>query len=204
MRTTTPTKRTTPRIILEEPIPGTLGDQTCIILELGLGGAKLEHGKRIALGDDLLLRIDSGQFRVRPKYSVALPGHNGIVYHSGVAFEKLSHADEATIHKLLLEEAESQVSAWEANLEGKLPGAHPTVRSSVAPRFIWMRLTRTGWQRTDTTDPNQPIDGFAIPAEITEDEIKTLCKSYEMSDDATREALRRVAMLAVVERLGNR
>jgi hypothetical protein len=203
-RQRTPTERNTPRVILQQPLEGTLGNQRCLIIEVGLGGAKLEHANRVAIGDELDLEMPKRRLRVSVRHSVALPGEAGIVYHTGAAFEGLSETDHAAILELLIHEAEAQVATWEANLEGRLPIERAGARSVVAPRFIWMRMTRRGWERTDTTDPNQPIDGFAVPAEQTPEEIKTLCDAYQAADEPTRASLRQLAALAIIERMGER
>ncbi|MHB0968737.1 MAG: hypothetical protein ACYC7A_13165 [Thermoanaerobaculia bacterium] len=200
-RQRTPTERNTPRVILQQPLEGTLGNQRCLIIEVGLGGAKLEHANRVAIGDKLDLEMPQRTLRVSVRYSVALPGESGIVYHTGAAFEGLSETDQSAIFALLIREAEAQVASWEANLEGRPLLDRPGARSAVAPRFVWMRMTARGWERTDTTDPNQPIDGFAVPAEHSAEEIKSLCDAYQSADEPTRASLRQVATLAIIERM---
>jgi hypothetical protein len=204
-RKRTPTERNSPRVILQQPLEGTIGSQRCLVVEVGLGGAKVEHASRLSIGDRLKLDMPERQLKVSVRYSVALPGESGIVYHSGVAFDGLSDQDQSAIYALLIHEAEKQVATWEANLEGHFPMDHlASARSAVAPRFVWMRLKGRIWERTDTTDPNQPIDGFAVPAELTAKEIKSLCEAYEGGDESARASLRQVATLAVIDRLGQK
>jgi hypothetical protein len=73
----------------------------------------------------------------------------------------------------------------------------------VAQRFIWMRLQPRGWDKQFTADPNQPLDGFAVPADTSDEEIRSLCKTYEDSDDTTRNAMRHMATLAILDRVGH-
>lgn len=202
-RKRTPMERNSPRVILQQPLEGTIGNQRCLVVEVGLGGAKIEHASRLSIGEKLVLALPERQLKVSVRYSVAQPGEGGIVYHSGVAFEGLSDEDQAAVFALLIHEAEHQVASWEANLKGRFSLDHlATPRSAVAPRFIWMRLKGRSWERTDTTDPNQPTDGFAVPSELTTKEIQSLCEAYEAGNESARASLRQVAALVIIGRLG--
>jgi len=73
--------------------------------------------------------------------------------------------------------------------------------SAVAPRFLTVRLTRSGWVEKVTTDPNQPVDGVAVVGDTSEDELKILRRTYERADMPTQELMRRLATVAILERM---
>lgn len=196
-------QRQSPRVILRNPRRGLFGEDEVLVLEMGLGGAKFEHAGRFDVG-----RIDS--FACGPlvttgtvRHSVLLPAKRGVVYHSGVAFTDLGEKEHDLLLELLVHEAEQQVQEWEANVRGDAPPRHarPRRESAVATRFLCLRYTNTGWHRAITSDPNQPVDGITIAETTGEEEVAILRRSYERADDETREFMRQVAMLAILEQM---
>ena len=194
--------RDSPRVILRAPLTGQFGDVPVLILELGLGGAKLEHATRFDIGHQDLLLFPSLATAANVRHSTMLPAAvEGTVYQSGVSFVDLGEEQRQGLSDLLIAEAQEQVNEWEANLNGL--GWRPrvvTTRSDAAQRYLRLHLNASGWRRAMTSDPNQPLDGVAVAADTPEDELRVLCRTYERGDDAARELLRRVAMLAILER----
>ena len=196
-------QRQSPRVILRNPRRGRFGEDEVLVLEMGLGGAKFEHAGRFDVG-----RTDS--FTCGPltaagsvRHSVLLPAKTGVVYQSGIAFTDLDEHQRNLLLELLVHEAEQQVNEWEANLRGDAPPRHgrPRRQSAVAPRFLALRYTNQRWTRTITSDPNQPIDGITIAETTPEEEVTILRRSYESADSDSREFMRQVAMLAILEQM---
>ena len=50
--------------------------------------------------------------------------------------------------------------------------------------------------QTDT--PQQPTDGFTVAAYEDEEELETLCRTYEQADEEGRSLIRLVAELSVL------
>jgi hypothetical protein len=194
--------RDSPRVILRAPLTGQFGDVPVLILELGLGGAKLEHATRFAIGHQDLLLFPSLTTAANVRHSTMLPAVvDGTVYQSGVSFVDLGEEQRQGLADLLIAEAQEQVNEWEANFNGLGWRPSPrTARSEAAQQFLNLHLTARGWVRATTSDPNQPLDGVAVAADTPEHELRVLCRTYERGDHATRELLRRVAMLAILER----
>ena len=46
------------------------------------------------------------------------------------------------------------------------------------------------WQQTHTRDPLPPYDGFTVPVETDPAEIRTLCRTFEKSDEEGRSLVR--------------
>ncbi|HYC88248.1 MAG TPA: hypothetical protein VEO54_03480 [Thermoanaerobaculia bacterium] len=196
-------QRQSPRVILRNPRRGQFGEDEVLVLEMGLGGAKFEHAGRFDVGrtDPFVCGPLTTVGTVR--HSVLLPAKTGIVYQSGIAFNDLGERERELLLQLLVHEAEQQVNEWEANLRGDAPPTrHAKPRqSAVATRFLCLRYTNQGWHRTITRDPNQPIDGITISETTPEEEVAILRRSYERADAETREFMRQVAMLAILEQM---
>jgi hypothetical protein len=196
--------RQAPRIILRKAIDAQFDGTPALVLELGLGGAKFEHGQRVDIGSQGMLVCDSLIARAVVRHSILLPTERSVVYHTGVSFTELDPMQRDQCFKLLIAEAQVQVKEWEANLVGV--GWSPSVirRSAVACRFIALHLTPNGWRQTTSSDPNQPHDGVTVTDDTPNEEIVTLRSTYQNGDDTTRELLRRMATLAILERLHQR
>lgn len=197
--------RQTPRIILRTPRRGTFGAEAVLVLEMGLGGAKFEHSERLVVGIVAPFSCGPLSTDAEVRHSVLLPARTGVVYQTGVFFPNAGPREDALLMDLLVHEARQQLAEWEANVSGVTtpPPASPR-RSAVAVRFVSLRLKPRGWERSITADPNQPLDGVAVPDGTSEEEIAVLRATYEQGEPATRELMRRVATVAILEALSGK
>lgn len=194
--------RQTPRIILRTARRGFFGDAEVLVLEIGLGGAKFEHANRVDVGYTTTFTCGPLTTAGQVRHSVLLPARTGIVYQSGISFPDAGSRENELLTGLLMHEAQQQVTEWEANLSGVLMPPRPTPRrSAVALRFVALHRSSQGWTRHITADPNQVLDGITVVDGTPEEEVAVLCETYERADEATRELLRRVAMVAILEQL---
>lgn len=202
MRTRTPTERRTQRVILRFPLQAAIDEQPVLILELGLGGAKFEHSAPLPINSWRTLVSGPVALSGTVRYSTMLPSTETVIYHSGIEFSGMSSEQAAAVYDLLLSEARQQVSEWEANLEGQQPfRATSRPRSAALQSYIWLRFLNGRWERIVTTDPNQPLDGVAVPDDTSDEEIQLLCDTYADADDRMRELMRSMATLAILERV---
>ncbi|HVG25183.1 MAG TPA: hypothetical protein VND45_13585 [Thermoanaerobaculia bacterium] len=195
--------RQSPRVILRHPRRGRFGDDEVLVLEMGLGGAKFEHGARLHVGRADTFSCGPLTTAGQVRHSVLLPANAGVVYQSGIAFTDLGERERDLLLELLVHEAEQQVTEWETNVRGEaVPHrSRPPRQSAVAARFVALRFTGGNWRRTITSDPNQPPDGITVVDSTPEEEVAILRRSYEEADETTRGFMRQLAMLAVLEHM---
>ena len=195
--------RQTPRVILRRPRRGRFDEGEILVTEIGLGGAKFEHSTRLDVKRRGTLSCGPLTTSAVVRHSELLPAKTGVVYQSGIEFVALDPSDRDLLFDLLVQEAKEQVVEWEANLAGDAPvgSRRAVVRSAVAVRFVLLKLTPDGWTRSITSDPNQPLDGVAILEDTPEPEMEMLRKTYARADEAGRELMRRIATVAILERL---
>ena len=196
--------RQSPRVLLREPIEARFDDAHVLIVELGLGGAKIEHDQRMDIGRRGRLRCDELEVVTgQVCHSALLPAGNGVVYHTGLQFTTVSPALRQQLMTLLRAEADKQMKQWESNLMGGGSAWQPQWgrKSAVVHRFLCMKLTNAGWEKNATSDPNQPLDGVTIPGDTSEEELGILCQTYERADLETRELMRRMATVSILERM---
>lgn len=193
--------RQVPRVILRKAIDAQFDGASVLVLELGVGGAKFEHDQRMDIGRQGRLACGDLVATGVVRHSILLPAQRGVVFHTGIAFTSLDPEQTEALFRILIAEAQEQVKEWEANLGGA--GWKPSAirRSAVAHRYFKLQFTESGWQKSITSDPNQPVDGVTVIDDIPADELRVLCVTYEESDDAQRELLRRMATLAILERM---
>lgn len=195
-------QRQSPRVILRRPLEGRFDGENVLVVELGLGGAKFEHPQRVDIGRHGRFLCGDFAATAKVRHSVLLPARNGVVYHVGISFDALTAEQKELLMQLLIGEAQEQVAEWEANLSGTLAWQpQPARRSAVALGFLSLHLNNQGWRRSATSDPNQPLDGVTVPGDTSEDEIAILCETFEKGDLSTRELLRRMATVTILERM---
>ena len=202
MAIATAAQRQMPRVVLRDPIEATFAGMRVLIVELGPGGAKIEHAQRLDLQSRGRLVCASFDFLAQVRHSTMLPARVGVIYHSGLLFTTVTGPHRDALMRALVEEAQRQVTDWEANLTGQVkwrPEGGP--RSAVSHRFICLQFSNGTWTRVATSDPNQPLDGVTVVGETPDEEIAVLCNTYEQGDQAARELLRRMATVSILERM---
>jgi len=64
--------------------------------------------------------------------------------------------------------------------------------------YVSYRLQNHSWWRVPTDSPEQPPDGFTVAAYEDEEELETLCRTYEQTDEEGRRLIRLVAELSAM------
>lgn len=206
--------RKSQRIQLNEPFEASFGEMQVSVIDLAEEGAAIEHAVPLAVKSVAVLRVLSHppfEVRAMVRHSVmtAAGSNKGPAYRTGLAFRQVSEATSSIIETILMDLASSLVRLWEANAAGLTtsPAIMAMQRRSAsrAPSsYVWLRLINGRWERTTTLDPNQPLDGFSVPASEDRDQIALLCKTYETCSIAERQFLRALAQRAITEAIAER
>lgn len=181
------------------------------VLDLGADGAKIEHYRKLDAKDVYVLRVDWRQpfqckVRIRHTQLQKLADASGpAIFHTGLAFIGLAESSLVVIDSILIDEVKRQVVEWEANLTGtrrdRLPSfGQDASRPTLPVAFTWHRLVAGRWVTVSTRDPNQPVDGFALPDDESPAQVELLRKAYEFYDDEDRAMLRMMAHLVIAGR----
>jgi hypothetical protein len=203
-------RRTFQRIRLARPILAQLDQQNALILDVGVGGAFLEHYGVMAPNQRLRL-----QFRWRSediefvcevaRTRVVRDAGANVLSHSGVRFVEPVGDSEARLHDMIATFVGKLLAAQKINATGinhadsdvtlsELGGA----RRSRVRGLISYHLQPDGtWRRAATKDPRQPEDGFTVAAYEDDEDLEVLCRAYEAADDEGRRLIRLVAELSV-------
>src|ERR1043166_1579049 len=191
------------RLRLAKPILGLMDGQNALILDVGVGGAYIEHYGSLPPGTrfKLLFRWRGADVEflceVRRSRVVRSGGDNmSIVSHSGVQFvEAIGDADER-LNDMMAKFVGRVLAAQRANASGT-PDATESLltqlggaRRARSRGWVSFRLVNDTWRRALATSPAQPEDGFTVAAYEDEDELLSLCESYETADAEGRRLIR--------------
>ena len=197
------------RLRLAKPILGLMDGQNALILDVGVGGAYIEHYGSLPPGTrfKLLFRWRGADVEflceVRRSRVVRSGGDNmSIVSHSGVQFvEAIGDADER-LNDMMATFVGRVLAAQRANASGTPDAAESLLtqlggaRRARSRGWVSFRLVNDTWRRALATSPAQPEDGFTVAAYEDEDELLSLCESYETADAEGRRLIRLLAELS--------
>ena len=188
------------RLLLDPPVPATLGTTPVSVMEIGVLGARILHGAPLE-EDESELHFAWNDADVGMKCSVVRTfegrdSHGGL--QSGVRFLAAIGDSGDRLREML---AELVVRALEARrgAAGFKPAAidgDKTVRGSDAA-FVCYRLEAGTWHRRHVFLPEQPVSGFTVARGEDSEEIQHLCRVYAASDDEGRRLIRLFAELSV-------
>lgn len=207
-------RREVQRLRLSKPILAQIRGSNALMLDVGMGGAFLEHygtadlGERFNLtfrwkGEDVELASQVVRTTV-----VRNPGGDGAssVSHTGVRFIEPHGEVLAKLQDLITTFVSRILAAQKANAsgddQGESAGATILAMLGEARRmrsrgFTSYHLRDDTWWRTPTESPKQPPDGFTVGTFEDEDEVEELCRTYEGADEEGRNLIRLVAELSV-------
>ena len=195
------------RLVLTQPLAGTLGDASVTIMEIGILGARVRHAEPLA-SESLELRFDRQGHTVRMKCEVVRTMKAGeseeLRLQSGLRF--LAAMDESGDH---LRDLLADLVSKELELRRATP-ANPiametidgddTVRGKDAS-FLSYRFERGVWTKRRIFLPEQPASGFTVARGEDGVEMSRLCRVFEASDEEGRRLIRLFAELSVSELL---
>lgn len=202
------------RLRLAKPILAQLDTQSALILDIGVGGAFIEHygelepGHRFHLtfrwmGEDIEFEAE-----VIRSSEVRKPGGDmqNAVAHTAVHFIKGEGDAESRLHAMMATFVGKVLAAQKANASGDLvdsAGARILAQLGEARRmrtrgYIAYHFKDGSWWRVPTDSALQPPDGFTVAAYEDEEELAQLCSSYELADEEGRRLIRLVAELSVL------
>ncbi len=198
------------RLRLLKPILGTINGQGALILDIGVGGAFIEHYGQASPGDQFRLGFlfegESVEFvcEVRRSFVVRLASDESKVSHTGARFVQAVGNSQALLEKLMVFFIGHILEAQRANARGERSLSHGETilaRLGDAQRMrargcVTHSFAEGEWTASRVDSPNQPDDGFTVAAYEDEDEIKLLRRAYETADDEGRRLIRLIADLS--------
>ena len=197
------------RLRLAKPILALLDGQNALILDIGVGGAFLEHYGTFERGRRQRLHFRwkalDVDFVCEVRRSAVVRGSgDGAVSHTGMRFIEAVGASEGRLQDMMATFVGRVLAAQKLNASGdrtedsdvtlvQLGGA----RRARSRGFVMYRHQNGRWWSEPTDSPHQPANGFTVAAYEDEEELETLCRAWEIADDEGRSLIHLVAELSV-------
>ena len=198
-------KRQFERIHFEHPIPGRLEEQPVRVVDLAIGGARVESGSNAKPGltqelhidwDGRSIRLNCVVTRCKLK-SVASGSQDGSTYDVGLRIVESRGDSDQIMRELIAEYVMRSLAEQKANWEG-IPPVGPYVHlEGKTDHYRRCELVDGQWRVMETRRPEQPLGGFTVSADVPPHHIDLLRKTYEMTDDEGRRLLRILAELSI-------
>jgi hypothetical protein len=184
------------RLNLAEPVDAWFGDYAVRLLNLSATGALVESDD--VLPDDArgLLRFfwRGEELELLAKTARQLATQTGLEFLE--ESDLLCNLITASATELLLAQQANAMGNREANVFGDqtLTAASSLARST---GYVTWTLGDGGWHARRSLLPDQPPNGFTIPAGEPEDQVALLCQTYESGDTESRRLTRMLAEISV-------
>jgi hypothetical protein len=196
------------RLRLAKPILALLDDQNALILDVGIGGALVEHYGAAEPGQRfrLLFRWKSEDIElvceVR-RTAVVRGSDESAVSHTGMRLVEAAGESEARLQDMMATFVGRVLAAQKMNASGDAGDSSDSTlaqlgaaRRARSRGFLLYRYVNGKWWRHQTDSPQQPEHGFTVAAYEDEEELETLCRAWEVADDEGRRLIRLVAELS--------
>lgn len=202
------------RLDLPAPIPGLFDGTAVRIADIGLVGVLIEHEGPLEVDRTGTLSLSweghELSFECRVVHHTAPPG--APTFHSGLEIVAAHGNSDALLRMLIAASVARIVAAQEANAFGaremnwldndRTLTAVGSARKASLSGFITWRFVDGAWKKAASLLPDQPKDGFTVPAWEEEEQIAHLCRSYEEANEEGRQFLRILAELSISEARG--
>lgn len=201
------------RLKLAKPILATLDGQSALILDVGVTGAFIEHYGEVAPGHrfNISFRWQSADLEfagevTRTSVTKKGTGSKGTVSQSAVRFveatgdaqEKLQDMMALFIGRLLGAQRANAAAADDLAFESaSILSQIGQARRSRTRGYVAYLWDGKSWVRRQTQIGDQPRNGFTVAAYEDEEDLETLCRTYETADEEGRRLIRLVAELSV-------
>ncbi len=119
------------------------------------------------------------------------------VYHAGVEIVRASDEAMKTLREMISSFVARALDEQKANARGIPAVAAQTFQSGKGTQFLRFEIINGAWRRTETTRPDQPMNGFTISAEEPQSHIALLCETYLVSDAEGRKLIKLMAELSI-------
>ena len=195
------------RLRLAKPILALLEGQNALILDIGIGGAFMEHYGEPKLGDRqrLLFRWKGTDVQFVAEFrrtATIRKTANAVVSHSGISFVESFGDADARLNDMMATFVGKMLAAQKANAGATESSGTSSLtdlggaRRSRTRGYITYRLQDGSWTREMSDTPTQPLNGFTVAAYEDETELQSLCETWEAADSEGKRLIRLVAELS--------
>jgi hypothetical protein len=194
------------RVTLVRPLVARIGAARVFLLDASLSGLRVAHqgnipaeGSTCAIlfeweGIPVALECRITRNRIQ---KTARNAREKSVYHAGMEIVRASGEAMKTLRDMIASLVARALDEQKANARGIPAVAAQTFQTGKGTQFLRYEITNGTWRRTETTRPDQPMNGFTISAEEPDTHIAMLCETYLSSDAEGRKLIKLMAELSI-------
>ena len=194
------------RVTLVRPLVARVGAARVFVLDASLSGLSVAHQGNIpAEGSKCVITFEWDSIPVAMECEItrntlqkmARNAQEKSVYHASMEIVRASDEAMKTLRDLITSVVARALDEQKANARGIPAVAAQTFQTGKGTQFLRYELLNGAWRRTETTRPDQPMNGFTISAEEEQSHIDLLCETYVSSDAASRKLIKLMAELSI-------
>jgi len=180
------------------------------ISEISLNGVRLMHDQRLQPVQSHQIRFQWQQFTIRLRGEVIRttikklakrPGEAS-VYESGIRITEAVGESHALLRDMIADFVVRSINEQLANARGIPPLAAYSYQTGKGDRYRRCEIVNGAWRKVETTNPEQPQNGFTISAEVDPNEVDMLCKTWEVCNAEGRRLTQVLAQLSISKKEG--
>ena len=181
---------------LAQPIPAVIGRGDGVLVDVSANGARVRHTSPVVLGARVRITFMWGRHRFEATGEVLasrMIALRDTRFESRLRFVSIGAESQDVLAKMLADLLDRDLRKWVANLHGwneERECLEEDKQALPPATYIRCRLVGGRWQQTSSRDANAPIDGFVVPAGTAPAEIRSLCRTWESSDEEGRKLVR--------------
>ena len=201
-------QRSSQRLRLAKPLLGMLGSDNVLILDIGMGGALIEHHGPLAATPPVRLlfrwKTEDVEFTATPQKSEVIRGDGAAsISHTEISFLAPVGNSEGALGDMMATLVGEVLAAQRLNASGDRTDGGDflstlgNARRSRSRGYVTYRLDGDGnWMRSSTRSPQQPDNGFTVAQYEDDEDLRVLCRAWEMGDAEARQLIRLVAEMS--------
>jgi hypothetical protein len=191
---------------LVRPLVGRVGTARVFLIEASLSGVLVAHQGNIPPeGATAVVMFEWDGIPVALECQIvrntlqkmARNANEKNVYHAAMEIIRASGEAMKTLRDMITSVVARALDEQKANARGIPAVAAQTFQTGKGSQFLRLELLNGLWRRTETTRPDQPMNGFTISAEEPPDHIALLCDTYAAANNENRKLIKLMAELSI-------
>lgn len=194
------------RVRLVRPLVARVGQARVFLLEVSLNGVLIAHqgnippegGTGVVMfeWENIAVALECQIIR-NTLQKMARNANEKSVYHAAMEIVRASETSVKTLRDMITEIVARALDEQKANARGIPAVAAQTFQTGKGSQFLRLELINGAWRKTETTRPDQPMNGFTISAEEPQDHIALLCDTYAAANNENRKLIKLMAELSI-------
>jgi hypothetical protein len=199
------------RINLENPLTGFIDETPVEIMDMSVVGFRVAHETRFQPGHKGRIRVSAQDGRTieftctvirSTLYRLGKTAAEKTIYTSGVEIHEPTGDSEKVLRDLIAERVIRALQEQKENARGVPPIGDYTFQVGKGDRYRRCEFDGKTWRRFETTQANQPANGFTVSAEIEPRQIELLCQTYEQTSPEGQRLTQILAQLSISKKEG--